>query len=388
MYFGSLNNFDKSLDYFNQSLGSFESLKNKPGIVMSLYNIGQVYQEKREYVIAKKYYKQSLGLATMHNFSDYILANHEALKDIYSELNDWEKAYYSLNSYNQLNDSIRKKQNIELLSEMEVRFEKEKKIAELQILEDEMQASEIDKNRTLILIFGMVISLVLILISTFLLVRQIKNRSDVKYNKLNPALLRYQLNPQFIDSSLEGIKELISKTRVKESSLFLAGLAKLIRVFVETSSSNVIVLDKELETLQSFLRLHQLRYDYDLNFELDIASHVETEMLVVPPFLFFPIYVHVIDNHLSKGAVFANTIVDTVENYLLIETEFKYFIDSKTEESDEMDIKKNVAKIEDRVAVLNKTLKDNMYFKYRSSIKQRENKKTILLKLKLPIKPM
>jgi len=388
MYFGSLNQFDKSLDYFKQSLESFESLKNRRGIVMCLYNIGQVYQEKKDYTIAKKYYKQSLELATRQGFSDYVLANHESLKDIYSELKEWEKAYESLNRYNHLNDSIRKEQNIELLSEMEVRFEKEKKIAELQILEDEMQASKIDKNRTLILIFGIVISLVLIVISTFLLVRQIRNRSDIKYNKLNPALLRYQLNPQFIDSSLTGIKELISKTRVKESSLFLAGLAKLIRVFVETSSSNVIVLEKEIETLQSFLKLHQLRYDYELNFELDIASHIETEMLVVPPFLFFPIYVHVIDNHLSRGTIFTSTEVDTAENYLMIETEFQYYIDAETKEVDEIDINNNVEKIEDRVALLNKTLKDNMYFGFKSTVEERENRKTIFLKLKLPIKPM
>ncbi len=388
MYYGSLEDYAKSLEYFKKSLNYFESMLNRQGIIMTLYNIGSVYQEEKKYELSIKYFSQSLNLAEKHGFYDYIVANHESLKDVYSEMGEWQKAYESLSKYKTIKDSIREVQNIELISEMEVKFDKERKQAELQILKNQMQASQITKTRTLILIFGIVIILVLILISTYLFVRQIRIRTDMTYNKLNPALLRYQLNPQFINSSLSGIKELIAKTRLQESSVFLAGLAKLIRVFVETSTSNAIVLEKELETIQSFLKLHQLRYDYELKFELNIASHIETEMLAIPPFLFFPIYVHIIDNHLNKGKIKTIININTDENYLIIETEFYYFLDNDNKKSDEIDIRNWISKVEERVSLLNKTLKDKMYFKYKSSIDDQDMIKTIFLQLRLPIKPM
>ncbi|RLD41843.1 MAG: hypothetical protein DRI86_12725, partial [Bacteroidetes bacterium] len=388
MYYGNLEDYEKSLEYFNKSLHAFEIMSNRHGIVMSLYNIGSVYQAEEKYQISLKYFNQSLQVAKEYGFYDYIVANHEAFKDVYAAMGKWEKAYQSLSTYKRIKDSIREIQNIELISEMEVKFEKERNHAEIQIIENQMQASKIIKTKTLILITGIIIILILVLISTYLLVRQNKIRTETKRSKLNPALLRYQLNPQFINSSLSGIKELIAKTRIKESSIFLSGLAKLIRVFVETSTVNAIVLDKELETLQSFLKLHQMRYDYDLKFELDIEPHVETEMLAIPPFLFFPIYVHIIDNHLSRGVIHTFINISTLNNYLIMETKFTYYVDYTTKDFDQDEMDKKIFMVTERVHLLNETLKDKMQFTSETKIENVNLLKTVLLSLKLPIKPM
>lgn len=387
MYYGSEEDYDKSLEYFNKSLQLFESLTNRTGVVMTLFNIGSVYQELKDYKLAKKYFSQSLNIAEAQGFSDYVLANHEALKDIYTATEDWEKAYFALKKYNVINDSIRKAQNIELLSEMEVKFEKEKKQASLNILKNQLEANRIKKNQTHIVIVGILIMLVLIIASTYLLIRQILQKAHVQHDKLTPALLRYQMNPQFINSSLSGIKELIGKNRLKESSMFLSGFAKLIRTFIETSTSQAIVLDKEIETIRSFLKLHQLRYDHQLTFELNIASQVETEMLAIPPFLFFPIFVHIIDYHLSEGKVNTVTNIDTSENYLLLNTKLTYILKSNKAKTDQIEIIKSAESIEHRIKLLNKTLKDKMIFSYQEFTNKNDQEKTIQLFLKLPIKP-
>ncbi|NOR87250.1 MAG: tetratricopeptide repeat protein [Bacteroidales bacterium] len=388
MYYGSLEQYDKSMNYFKQSLWHFENLQNRMGVVMSLYNIGSVYQELKQYDLAKKHFNQSLHIAKAQGFFDYIVSNYEALKDIYFVTNEWEKAYYSLYHYKSLKDSLRKVQNISLLSDIEVKFGKEKKRADLQILQNKMQATRINKNQTLIIIFGVLVILVLIIISTYLLIRQITSKSELEHSKLTPALLRYQLNPQFINSNLSGIKELISKNRVEESSVFLAGFAKLIRTFIETSSSSVIVLDKEIETTKSFLKLHQLRYDHQLSYELNIASHVETEMLAVPPFVFFPVLVHVIDNYLNEGKIDAAINIDTQENYLINQIAIKYSINPNNFESDEMAISRSITNVQERITLLNKSLKEKMVFTHNDVLNKDSQIKILKLKLKMPIKPM
>jgi len=387
MYYGAAEDYPKAIEDFNQALNSFEDLDNRLGITMALYNIGSVYQVKGDNQLAIKYFSQSFSIAQSQHFADYILANYEALKDVYSASNEWEKAYTALYDYDRFSDSLDKAQNIELVSDMEVKFDNEKHQATLNILKNQMKASVLKKNQTQIIIIGIIVVLLLVLATTYFFVRQIQMQTELKENELTPALLRYQMNPKFINSSLIGIKELISKNRIGESSMFLAGFAKLIRTFIETSTYPAIVLDDEIETIRKFLKLHQLRYEHQLTYELNIANHIETEMLAVPPFLFFPVFVLAIGYRLSKGPV--NVIIDinTQNNHLIIHAKLTYSIVSYNIEADKLDIATSIETIQARVDMLNYSLKDKISFNYQDETKNGGTIKILNLDSRIPIKP-
>lgn len=388
MYYGSMAKYQKSLLYFQQSVTVFEEIFNRMGMTMALYNLGSVYQELEEFDLATKYFSESLSIAETQGFGDYMLANYQALNEVFSKNGNWEKAYYSLLDYNRLNDSIRKVQNIDLIRNIEVKFEREMNQADISILENEMEATKIDKLQTRIFIAGAILILVLAIGLAYLIIWQIKSRTNVEQSKLTPALLRYQLNPQFINSSLSGIKELIGKNRVKESGLFLSGFARLIRVFIETSTNNAIVLDKEIEAYYSFFKLHQLRYEHELKFDIDVAGHVETEMLAIPPLILFPIFAHAIDFHLSMGEVEIRIEIDTDDNYLKMKGQVCFYQFEEHSPSDHIDMKNSLEEVKERVRLLNKTLKDKMRFVYfEESIKQ-DTKKQQTMELFIPVRPM
>ncbi len=387
MYYGYTGNYNKSLEYFNKSILSFESLVHRKGRVMVLFNTGYVYFEMKNYSLAKKYFSQSLRIARAQGFSGYIRDNIESLKEIYVATHNWEKAYEYLSSYNKVRDSIRNIQNLELLAEMEVKFEKERKQASLNIVQNKIRAAELKRNKVKISIWGVFIIIGLIIISTYLILRHLQAEANVMQDKMIPKLLRYQLNPQFINSSLNGVRDLIVNNDIKQSSMFLAGFSKIVRSFIEAATSNAIVLEKELEVTQKFFSLHQLRYPDRLSLLIDIAPYVETEMLAVPPFLVFPIYVHIIDNYLKIGDVKVDIDIDIHKSNLTMISTIYYSQSAEIINKGRVEINEIIDDIQERLDLLNKTLKEKL--KIKQTINSEEDgRESISLLINLPIKPV
>jgi len=386
MLSGDQHDYKQSLYYFKQSLQYHEKLSNRYGTVMALYNIGYVYQDMGQYKSAKKYYSQSYRIAQAQGFTDYITANLEALKTIYASTKNWEKAYFTLQKYNTTIDSLSEAHNMKLLNTMETTFNKEKQQAKQNILQNHMEASRLEKNKSRRLVFGVLIILLLVVGLSYLLLRQIRIRNHIKENKLTPTLLRYQLNPQFINSSLFCIKDLIIHKRIKDASISIAGFSKIIRVFVETSTSNGIMLDKEIKTVKNFFMLHQLHDPNKLKFQIDLVDVSEPELIAVPPFLVFPVFIHIIDYHRTTTITIKGTITNEV-NYLNKNIEISYFTENSEERTNNMNnIAPIISHIQERIRVLNRPLKENMKFHYKHRIKK-DNSNIINMQLQIPINP-
>jgi len=385
MIYGSMGNFDKSLDYFNHSLNLFEKINNHGGVIMATYNMASVYMEIEDWENAKKYLYQGLIAAQEQGYKDYITASLDALSSVYENSSDWENAYQTLEKFKLINDSIKAQQNMDIIKELEIKYENEKHNADLSILKNQIELEKSKTNQNLIILIGVIIIIILIALSTYLLISRMKIRNTNQYNKLTPTLLRYQLNPEFINSSLSGIKELISKNRLTESGLFLSGFAKLMRVFIETSASNAIVLEKELDTIHQFINLHQLRYEHEINFELHINQDIETEMIAIPPLIIFPVFVHLIDFHLNSGKIEIRLEIEFIKTKLQFNTFLSYYSEKKKNKSDTDDLKKNIAAIKNRIKSINKSYKENIDFEY--STKHSENKSELNLKILFPVNP-
>jgi tetratricopeptide (TPR) repeat protein len=386
MIYGSMGSFDQSLDYFKQSLHLFEKVDNKGGVVMVTYNTAYVYLATENYENAKKYLNQGLLIAQEQGYKDYIQTNLDALKDVYMETEDWENAYFILEKYKAVNDSIKNQQNMDIIKELEIKYENEKYKADLSILKNQNEAAKAKRNRYLIVIIGLIIVIGLIILSTYLLIIRMRSSTSNEYNKLAPTLLRYQMNPEFINSSLTGIKELISKNRVKESGLFLSGFAKLMRIFIETSSNQIIILDKELETIKQFIHLHQLRYEHEIDFDFKLDEKIESEMLAIPPLLLFPAFVHIIDYHLHIGKINIQMEIQLQGNQLIFKLLFDYFLDKHHKKNDKHDLKKSITSIQDRIKSINKSYKEQIEFKQK--LTQVDDKSQLLLHVVFPVKPI
>ncbi|MDP9082069.1 MAG: histidine kinase [Bacteroidota bacterium] len=114
-----------------------------------------------------------------------------------------------------------------------------------------------------------------------------------------------QLNPHFIFNALSSIQGLINKRDIKGANSYLSDFARLMRESLNNNNKDQTSLDKEVVTLDTYLKLEQLRFGfkYDINIDESINAY-DTE---IPSLLLQPLVENAVKHGVSalqdKGIV-------------------------------------------------------------------------------------
>jgi LytS/YehU family sensor histidine kinase len=100
--------------------------------------------------------------------------------------------------------------------------------------------------------------------------------------------IRAQMNPHFIFNSLNSINRYILKNEPEIASDYLGRFAKLMRLVLDHSNHERIALSMELEAMQLYLELEQLRFEHSFVYEIKIGDSIDTEKSLVQPLIFQP----------------------------------------------------------------------------------------------------
>lgn len=117
---------------------------------------------------------------------------------------------------------------------------------------------------------------------------KLKTDFNKQLSETRMQALRAQMNPHFVFNCLNSINRYIIKSDVKTSSLYLTKFAKLIRLILDNSEYQLVVLSNELEALSLYIEMEQLRFDHKFNFSFNISPEVETDHISIPPLLIQP----------------------------------------------------------------------------------------------------
>ena len=122
---------------------------------------------------------------------------------------------------------------------------------------------------------------------------QIKQRESIRAN-LNQRIaeakmeaLRSQMNPHFIFNCLSSLKSYVQKNETEKASLHISKFSKLLRQVLDQAKSDFITLDAELDTLQRYVELEQMRYK-NFEFQMEIAPDVPLQEIKIPPLIIQP----------------------------------------------------------------------------------------------------
>ncbi len=121
-------------------------------------------------------------------------------------------------------------------------------------------------------------------------IRQIRLNAKQKQDVLKLESLRGQMNPHFIFNSLNSINYFISNNDKISANHYIADFSRLIRSFLTNLSKDYIPFDKELETLEDYLKLEHLRFGNKFDYVLltdKIENKEETFVFpgMVQPFI-------------------------------------------------------------------------------------------------------
>ncbi len=100
--------------------------------------------------------------------------------------------------------------------------------------------------------------------------------------------LHAQMNPHFIFNALNSIKEMILHDDNRNASLYLSRFAHLIRLTLEHSRKTFIPLQQQIEYLDSYLQMEQLRFA-DFSYRIAIAAAVDAHETQIAPMLLQPL---------------------------------------------------------------------------------------------------
>lgn len=109
-------------------------------------------------------------------------------------------------------------------------------------------------------------------------------------SKLKLESLRNQMNPHFIFNALNSIKAFLVTNDKVQASHYLGKFSKLIRKILESSRNEVISLEDEIEILDLYVNIENIRLEPQIAFEIinkDSRSHrgIKLPALILQPFI-------------------------------------------------------------------------------------------------------
>lgn len=121
------------------------------------------------------------------------------------------------------------------------------------------------------------------LMSKWLSEEKLRKDAEKKQLKTNLALLRHQVSPHFFMNTLNNIHSLIEMDTEKAQDA-VERLSTLMRYLLYDSAQNTIELRKEIEFINSFVSLMQLRHSEEVEVTILIPDQIPD--IKIPPMLF------------------------------------------------------------------------------------------------------
>lgn len=146
-----------------------------------------------------------------------------------------------------------------------------------------------DTRRLLLIIL---ISLVCFSFLSWLIIRlrtqKISKREAAKrkLSELELRAIRSQMNPHFMFNALNSIQNLVNKSEIEESNIYLSEFAEMMRLVLNNSEKQLVPLEEEIKLIESYLELEKLRIPFEFEITIDPGIHPEEEeipgMLIQP----------------------------------------------------------------------------------------------------------
>ena len=123
---------------------------------------------------------------------------------------------------------------------------------------------------------------------------------EKQINELKLTSLLSQMNPHFIFNALNSIKLYIINNDAKLAARYLNKFSKLIRRILEASNTKEISLQEELETMDLYMTIENIRFSNEIIFSIKVGEAINLETIKVPPLILQPFLENAIWHGLSS----------------------------------------------------------------------------------------
>jgi len=299
--------FDKALSYFERSIELIRTTGDKYHLIISLESAASIWIEKKQYQRASKLLDEAISLAKETHAKVLLKEAYQMLARINQEDGKYQKAFDFLTLSHQYSDSIFNEENQRHLTEIQTKYETRQKEQQIVLLNKEHELNIQHLRIQRISLWGIGIFSLLVLMVIVLIYNGQKIQSRTREIELGQKLLRSQMNPHFIFNSLGAIQNFMMKNDGRKAAFYLSSFSSLMRSILKNSREEMITLQEEIQTIENYLNLHQLRLGEKLSFSVSVSDELESESVVIPPMLVQPFVenaiIHGIEKMEEKGHI-------------------------------------------------------------------------------------
>lgn len=302
-YYKASGDLTKAENSFNQALKSFESIGDKFGASDTYAFLGEIKLAQKNYPSALSFTEKSLQLGRELGVMERVRDSERMLSELFAKLNQPEKALEHFKAYSIAKDSIGSYENVRnsIRAEMNFEFDKKQALQKKEQEKREVVYSEQAKRHKLQIAFVTLAVLLLAGIS-FLIYSRRQLRKNLTLQKelaeYEQKALHLQMNPHFVFNCLGSISAFIVQNGTDSAIKYLSKFSKLMRLTLEYSKESLIPIDREIEGLQNYLELEQLRFNNVFTFDISKSVEIEDDM-ALPPLLLQPF----VENAIIHGLI-------------------------------------------------------------------------------------
>jgi ligand-binding sensor domain-containing protein len=151
---------------------------------------------------------------------------------------------------------------------------------------------------------GLIVTFLIIVLIAFIRVKitQIKNKAklDKRIAETKLQALQSQMNPHFVFNAMNSIQNFVIDNKTDEALKYIGEFSKLIRQTLDFSSKQSVMLSDEIEYLERYISLENLRRNKKVEFVITTHLNEVTHTIEIPPLLIQPIvenvFIHAFDS--------------------------------------------------------------------------------------------
>ena len=245
-------------------------------------NTGWAHTKLGNFEQAQQYLQEGLDMALNRNMPSSILYGYQKMSELERTRGNYQKAYEYYKKADEYDSQISSATNLRYMNDIIVRYEDDKKNNQIAVLakQNEIVRLRLKKNQTTLLVSALIVGLISSIL--YILYRQYQSKNEKRVLTLEQKMLRSQMNPHFLFNSLNSIKLYIINNEQKNAVHYLNKFSKLVRKILEASSQREIPLAEELETVELYMNIENIRFSNEIDFRIDVDEDINVDNIKIP----------------------------------------------------------------------------------------------------------
>ncbi|MES2766154.1 MAG: tetratricopeptide repeat protein [Bacteroidota bacterium] len=266
----ALLHFEDAIDAHQKALEIYVALKNDRQAAFTLTSIAHIKQRMSLYDEAAELCLRALALAGKIGEDEVLLQIHRQFSEVYGAANKHEEALAHYRHYVELQENLLKTQ----------------RDSAFEALQQCYKLEQVTKERENI------------------------SRRIIEWEH---KALRMHITPHFLFNSLNSIQYFLLNSDHAMAHRYLSKFSQLMRKTLEMSRQPLVPIQDELESIELYALLEQLRFENKLSYKLNVDKSIRGEHIYVPPMILRPYIENSIWRSVQSAAVSKGTVTLSVD---------------------------------------------------------------------------